>query len=223
MSWLKSDHVPADRNPLLSPNHLYETIVMQPLILGSSSPFRAELLAKLGLPFITASPDIDESSLAGESPEELVKRLAEQKAKAVAKRHPGALIIGSDQLAIMDGRVIGKPGNHANAYNQLQAASGKTLQFLTGLALFNSATNNMQSIIDPFHVTFRQLTDSQIDFYLHQESPYQCAGSFKSEGFGISLFSSLKGDDPNSLVGLPLIQLIDLLKVEGIDVLQPNK
>jgi len=192
------------------------------LILGSSSPFRAELLTKLGLNFSASSPDIDETRLTNETAEQLVKRLAEQKAMAVAKQHPQALIIGSDQVAVLDDQIIGKPGNHEKAFKQLQTASGKTIQFLTGLALFNSATNKMQSIVEPFHVTFRQLTDAQIDFYLHQEKPYQCAGSFKSEGFGITLFSKLQGNDPNSLIGLPLICLVEMLGNEGIDLLQPN-
>lgn len=198
---------------------------MPALILGSSSPFRAELLGKLNLPFRTASPDIDESPYKGETPTALVKRLAEQKAAAIAKQHPDALIIGSDQVAVLDGHIIGKPGNHETATAQLHAASGQTVQFLTGLALLNSQTGRMQSLVEPFDVTFKKLSDAQIQFYLETEQPYQCAGSFKSEGFGISLFKQLRGDDPNSLIGLPLIQLIRLLHNEGIDVLQasPNQ
>ena len=192
---------------------------MQQLILGSSSPFRAELLAKLGLDFITSSPDIDESALPNESAPELVQRLSELKAQKIAHTYPDALIIGSDQVALLDGQVLGKPGDHDNAMKQLSAASGKTVQFLTGLALFNSKTGNMQSLVETFDVSFKTLTIEQIDFYLKTEQPYQCAGSFKSEGFGISLFSKLSGDDPNSLIGLPLIQLIRLLEHEGIDVL----
>lgn len=196
---------------------------MQQLILGSSSPFRAEILAKLGLPFIKVSPDIDETSLAGEKPEQLVQRLSEQKAYKIAENHPDALIIGSDQVAVLEGQVLGKPGNHDNAMKQLLAASGKTVTFLTGLALLNSQTKRIQSVVETFKVGFKTLTESQIDFYLHQEQPYQCAGSFKSEGFGISLFSRLNGNDPNSLIGLPLIRLISLLEYEGVDVLQPNQ
>jgi septum formation protein len=192
---------------------------MQQLILGSSSPFRAALLQKLGLEFITASPDIDEAQLANEQPEALVQRLSEQKAKKIAESYPNALIIGSDQVAVLNGSVLGKPGNHQNAMAQLMAASGNTVRFLTGLALFNSQSGHMQSLVEPFEVSFKVLSEQQIDFYLQQEQPYQCAGSFKSEGFGISLFSKLNGDDPNSLIGLPLIKLIDMLKVEGIDVL----
>lgn len=196
---------------------------MQQLILGSSSPFRAELLAKLGLDFISSSPDIDESSLDNESAEQLVQRLSEQKALKIAETYSDALIIGSDQVAVLDGKVLGKPGNHENAVQQLTAASGKTVRFLTGLALLNSKTGNIQSLVETFDVSFITLSDNQIEFYLQQEKPYQCAGSFKSEGFGISLFSKLNGDDPNSLIGLPLIRLISLLKAEGVDVLQPNQ
>jgi len=195
---------------------------MQQLILGSSSPFRAEILAKIGLPFITASPDIDESQLAGETPEQLVKRLSEKKALAIAIKYPASLIIGSDQVAVLDGKVLGKPGDHENAVKQLTASAGKTVKFLTGLALYNSQTKHMQSLVEPFEVSFKTITAKQIEFYLQQEQPYQCAGSFKSEGFGISLFSKLDGDDPNSLIGLPLIKLIQLLAVEGIDTLQPQ-
>lgn len=196
---------------------------MQQLILGSSSPFRAELLAKLGLDFDTASPDIDESPLLGEAAGALVQRLSEEKARKIAKTHTNALIIGSDQVALLDGDILGKPGNHVHATKQLMAASGKTVQFLTGLALLNSQTGKMQSLVETFEVSFKSLSPAQIDFYLNTEQPYQCAGSFKSEGFGISLFSKLSGDDPNSLIGLPLIRLIKLLENEGIDVLQENK
>ncbi|NQY26174.1 MAG: septum formation inhibitor Maf [Piscirickettsiaceae bacterium] len=192
---------------------------MQQLILGSSSPFRAELLLKLGLPFITASPDIDESTLNNEQAEQLVQRLSEQKALKIAESYSDALIIGSDQVAILDGEILGKPGNHENAVKQLTAASGKTVHFLTGLALLNSKTGNMQSLVEPFDVSFKILSSAQIEYYLNTEQPYQCAGSFKSEGFGISLFSTLHGDDPNTLIGLPLIKLINLLANEGIDVL----
>jgi len=195
---------------------------MKPLILGSSSPFRAELLTKIGLDFMTSSPDIDEARIDSESPEQLVQRLAEQKARKVAESHPTGLIIGSDQVAVLGEQVLGKPGNYDNAMAQLSAASGKTVQFLTGLALFNAETGAMQSLVEPFEVSFRTLSAHQIDYYLNQEQPYQCAGSFKSEGFGISLFSKLSGDDPNSLIGLPLIRLIELLNNEGIDVLAPK-
>lgn len=195
---------------------------MQQLILGSSSPFRKELLAKLCLEFITSSPDIDETRLESEQPHALVQRLAEQKARKIAESYPDALIIGSDQVAVLNGLVLGKPGNYDNAMKQLMAASGNKVEFLTGLALFNSKSGHMQSLVEPFKVSFKTLSESQIGFYLQQEQPYQCAGSFKSEGFGISLFSKLEGNDPNSLIGLPLIRLISLLEIEGIDVLKPS-
>jgi MAF protein len=193
---------------------------MQTLILGSSSPFRAELLGKLNLPFSTVSPDIDETPLPNEAATDLVKRLAEQKATVIAEQYPDALIIGSDQVALLNDDIMGKPGNHKTALAQLQAASGQTVRFLTGLALLNSMTGKLQSIVEPFDVTFKTLSEPQIEFYLKKEQPYQCAGSFKSEGFGISLFQRLQGNDPNSLIGLPLIQLITMLQNEGLDVLQ---
>ena len=196
---------------------------MYPLILGSSSVYRVELLRKLNLPFRTVSPNIDEAPLQNEVPAELVKRLAEQKAIAIALSHPKALIIGSDQVAVLHGDILGKPGTHEAATEQLQAASGQTVLFLTGLALFNSETHRMQSLVEPFEVTFKNLSDKQIQFYLEKEEPYQCAGSFKSEGLGISLFDKLQGNDPNSLIGLPLIELISLLNNEGLDVLQPSR
>ena len=195
---------------------------MQPLILASSSPFRAKLLAKLGLHFSTVSPDIDEIALENESAEQLVLRLSEQKARKIATSYSKSLIIASDQVALLGNKIIGKPSNHENAIKQLTSASGKTMQFLTGLVLLNSQSGQMQSVIDRFEVSFKELSLPQIDFYLQQEQPYQCAGSFKSEGLGISLFSKLSGNDPNSLIGLPLIELIRFLKNEGIDILQKN-
>lgn len=195
---------------------------MQQLILGSSSPFRAELLDKLNLSFTQVSPDIDETPAADESPAQLVERLASSKALEIAKTHPEALIIGSDQVAVIGDDILGKPGNHQNAMAQLKRASGQEVTFLTGLALYNAKSKQMQSVVEPFTVHFRKLSESQIDFYLKKEQPYQCAGSFKSEGFGISLFSKLLGDDPNTLIGLPLIRLIDMLQQEHIDVLQLN-
>lgn len=192
---------------------------MQPLVLGSSSPFRASLLEKLGLVFSVDSPDIDESAKIGESPAQLVQRLSETKAKIVAERHPEALIIASDQVAVLDGNILGKPGNHQSALTQLQSQSGKPVLFLTGLALYNAKAQRMQAIVEPFEVLFRDLSLTQIENYLHREQPYQCAGSFKSEGLGIALFSELNGQDPNSLIGLPLIRLTAMLAAEGIDVL----
>lgn len=197
--------------------------MIQTLILGSSSPFRAELLKKLQINFIQHSPDIDETQLEGESAPALVERLAQEKARLIAETYPQALIIGSDQVAVADGNILGKPGNHQTAIQQLMMASGKSVTFYTGLALYNAENKTMQHIVEPFTVYFRELTEKQIEYYLNQEKPYQCAGSFKSEGFGISLFSRLEGDDPNSLIGLPLIKLIELLSNEGVDILQPNE
>jgi MAF protein len=191
---------------------------MQPLVLASTSPFRKKLLEKLQLAFACASPDIDETPHAGESAEQLVARLAEQKALAVAPQHPDGLIIGSDQVAVLNGRIIGKPLTHQNAFSQLQQASGQRLTFYTGLCLYNAAQRQSQTLVEPFHVDFRQLSGQQIERYLLAEQPYQCAGSFKSEGLGISLFERLEGDDPNSLVGLPLIRLIQLLETQGIAI-----
>jgi len=189
------------------------------LVLGSTSPFRRQILEKLQIPFDTAAPDIDESALPDETPQALVLRLAEQKAKAVASEFNNHLIIGSDQVAVLDGEVLGKPGSHEKAMAQLQAASGKAVRFLTGLCLYNSHTGNIQSEVVPFDVVFRTLTTSEIDNYLRKEEPYNCAGSFKSEALGIALFEKLQGDDPNTLIGLPLIRLLAMLRVEGFEVL----
>jgi len=186
-----------------------------PLVLGSSSPFRKELLARLRLPFETSSPDIDESRYAGESPEQLVERLSVEKAAEVAKTYPNHLVIGSDQVAVNEGEVLGKPGNFENAFEQLSSASGKVIQFHTGLTLLNSATGERQSEVIPFQVHFRTLSRERIERYLHAETPYNCAGSFKSEGLGITLFERLSGDDPSALMGLPLIRLTRMLEQQG--------
>lgn len=190
-----------------------------PIVLASTSPFRRQLLEKLGIPFETASPDIDEGRLPGESPESLVKRLAVEKAQAVAATHPQALIIGSDQVACLEDQILGKPGDFGRAVAQLSAASGKRVSFLTGLCLLNSATGNAQVICEPFQVYFRKLAPQQIENYLNRERPFNCAGSFKSEALGIALFERLEGDDPNSLIGLPLIRLIAMLEKEGVPVI----
>ncbi|MBD3610749.1 MAG: septum formation inhibitor Maf [Gammaproteobacteria bacterium] len=189
------------------------------LVLGSSSPFRRELLDRLGLDYICDSPDIDENRLEGESAEELVVRLAIAKAQAVAERHPDALIIGSDQVAVNNGEILGKPGTHNKAVDQLTRASGSVVTFHTGLCLYNSASGEFQSDRVPFQVTFRQLSEQQIENYLQREQPYNCAGSFKSEGLGIALFERMEGNDPNALIGLPLIRLINMLDHFGVDVL----
>ncbi|MFZ5594316.1 MAG: Maf family protein [Pseudomonadota bacterium] len=191
----------------------------QQLILASSSPYRKELLHRLGLPFITITPQADETPLPGESPEALVARLASAKAHAVAHQHPDALIIGSDQVAVLEDQILGKPGNHDNAVAQLSNASGKRVEFLTGLCLLNGATRRMQVNVIPFTVVFRVLSAAQIDNYLRREQPYNCAGSFKSEGLGIALFDKLEGEDPTALVGLPLISLVQMLEHEGVRVI----
>jgi len=190
-----------------------------PLVLASTSPFRRALLARLGLAFEIAAPDVDERPLPGESPEHLVMRLAEAKALAVADTYPDALIIGSDQVASIDGLVLGKPGNRARAIEQLELAAGRTVLFRTGLCLLRASDRHSQALCEPFRVHFRPLTRAQIEVYVDRERPFNCAGSFKSEGLGIALFARLEGDDPNALIGLPLIRLIDMLAQAGVDVL----
>jgi len=189
------------------------------LVLASSSPFRKALLDKLHLQFETDSPDIDETPLAAESIESMVMRLSEGKAKALTTKHPDALIIGSDQSAALNGHVLHKPGSYEVAFEQLKAASGQTITFYTGLCLFNSKSGQSETICEPFIVKFRELSDTEIENYLKREEPYNCAGSFKSEALGISLFESMRGDDPNTLIGLPLIQLCRMLKENGMPVI----
>ena len=188
------------------------------LVLASTSVYRKQLLQKLGLPFDTAAPDVDESPLDDETPQQLVMRLAEAKARAVASQFPNALIIGSDQVAVIDDDILGKPGNFENAVNQLRAAAGKQVDFKTGLCLYNSASGNGQTSCETYSVVFRHLSEEQIKSYVRREQPYDCAGSFKSEGLGIALFERLMGEDPNTLVGLPLIALIRMLEKEGINL-----
>lgn len=191
----------------------------QKLILASTSPYRRELLGRLGLAFEVANPQTDESPLFGEPPESMALRLSEAKARAVAQAHPDALIIGSDQVATVNGNIYGKPGTHERAVKQLRELSGKTVNFFTGLCLLNARTGEAEVRGIPTLVTFRELTDSEIDNYLHREPAYNCAGSAKSEGLGIALMSSMRGDDPNALVGLPLIALCDMLRKQGLGVL----
>ncbi|MEE4376095.1 MAG: nucleoside triphosphate pyrophosphatase [Candidatus Competibacteraceae bacterium] len=189
------------------------------LILASTSPFRRELLTRLGVPFETRAPDTDESRLPEEDAVALVARLAESKARAVARHQPGALIIGSDQVAVLGDDILGKPGTHDRAVEQLSRAAGHTVTFQTGLCLLDSDSDRIQLDTVPFQVVFRQLQPHQIEAYLRREQPYQCAGSFKAEGLGIALFDRLSGDDPNSLIGLPLIRLVCMLENEGVAVL----
>jgi len=190
---------------------------MMPLILGSSSPYRKALLEKLGIAFECLSPEIDESALPGETPVELVERLSIAKAKEVAKSHPNALIIGSDQVAVLDDEIIGKPVNHQAAVKQLKQASGREVHLYSGLCLYNSGNGKLQYCVEPYSVVFRNLSLEQIELYLKKDQPYQCAGSLKSETLGIAMLSKLQGDDPNALIGLPLIRLVDMLLNEGID------
>jgi MAF protein len=189
------------------------------LVLASTSVYRKELLNRLGLPFITAAPDINESPHQDESPQRLVARLAEAKARAVAAQYPDALIIGSDQVATVEERILGKPGDYDRAVAQLRLASGKRLRFLTGLCLLNARSGAAQVDVIPYIVVFRALSDAQIENYLNREQPYHCAGSFKSEALGIALCERFEGEDPNALIGLPLIRLIDMLHREGIDLI----
>jgi len=191
---------------------------MPQLVLASTSPYRRALLDKLGIPFVADSPDADETRRPDETPQALVCRLAEAKARAVAARHPDALIIGSDQVACVGGEVLGKPGNRENAILQLTAAAGESVTFFTGLCLYNSSSHRAQVSMEPYTVHFRHLDRAQIERYIDHEEPFNCAGSFKSEGYGITLFSALEGRDPNALIGLPLILLIEMLAQEGVSL-----
>jgi len=189
------------------------------LVLASTSPFRRELLARLGLPFEIADPAVDESALPGEAPETTALRLSEAKAQAVAADFPGALIIGSDQVACLDGQIFGKPGTHEKAVKQLQTMRGRSVNFFTGLCLLNAKTGQAHVRGVPTLVTFRDLTDADIENYLRREQPYNCAGSAKSEGLGIAVIARMEGSDPNALIGLPLIALCDFLKIEKFNIL----
>ena len=189
------------------------------LILASSSPYRRELLTKLGLQFQSISPEIDESSLINEAPQDTALRLAKLKAKKIAEKYPDALVIGCDQVATLDGIQLGKPISHENAVQQLQHQQGRTVIFYSALCLFNPIRNHMQSEVVPYEVKFRKLNDAQIENYLQIEKPYNCAGSAKSEGLGIALIEEMTVSDPNSLIGLPLIKLITMLNNENINII----
>ncbi|MDP2243633.1 nucleoside triphosphate pyrophosphatase [Pseudomonas sp.] len=191
---------------------------MPPLVLASSSPYRRELLTRLRLPFAWCAPEINETARPDEDARALVRRLAEEKARALTSKYPQHLIIGSDQVALLDGQILGKPETHERAHAQLLAASGNSVTFLTGLALLDSQSNHCQTDCITFTVHFRQLSDAQITRYLEAEQPYDCAGSFKAEGLGVSLFRSTEGTDATSLIGLPLIRLVDMLHASGIDI-----
>ncbi|MGV3346297.1 Maf family protein [Enterobacteriaceae bacterium LUAb1] len=192
---------------------------MMPIVLASTSLSRKNLLEKLGLPFITAAPETDESPQVNETAPHLVQRLALQKAQALATRYSCHLIIGADQVCITNNRITGKPHTAENACAQLRAASGRVITFYTGLALLNSSANEHQVICEPFSVHFRSLSEAEIVRYVAREQPLQCAGSFMHEGLGITLFDKLSGRDPNTLTGLPLIALCEMLRRAGVDPL----
>jgi septum formation protein len=191
------------------------------LVLASTSPYRRALLQRLGLPFVAVAPLADEAPLPGEAPAATALRLAEHKARSVAASHPGALIIGSDQVADCDGEPVGKPGSHERAVAQLARLSGRTIVFHTGLALLDARTGHCQAALVDVRSTFRRLRPAEIDAYLRREQPYDCAGSVKSEALGIALFQRIESDDPTALVGLPLIRLTDMLLAAGVVVLAP--
>lgn len=189
------------------------------LILASSSPYRKALMKRLRIPFEAISPDIDESQFPAEDPITMVKRLAEKKARAIAKTNPNAIIIGSDQAAVIDNIVLGKPLHHSNATAQLTMASSKKVEFLTSICVLNAESNTLQLDVVNYSVYFKKLSPDTIEKYLQREQPYHCAGSFKSEGLGVALFEKQDGEDPTSLIGLPLIRLVDMLAKENIEIL----
>ncbi|SHE65464.1 Maf-like protein [Microbulbifer donghaiensis] len=191
----------------------------RPLILASSSPYRRNLLQQLRIPFDSAAPHIKEEALPGEQPRALARRLAQEKALALAADFPDALIIGSDQVAECEGRALGKPGSRERAITQLESCNGKRVHFHTGISVLDTASGHQRTEVETFTVYFRNLTEDQIRRYVELEAPYDCAGSFKVEGLGIALFEKMEGSDMNSLVGLPLIRLVDLLQEFGINPL----
>jgi septum formation protein len=189
------------------------------LVLASTSKYRRELLGRLGLPFEVASPQVDETALPQEAPQDTARRLAEAKARAVAARFPQAIVIGSDQVAVLGDVPLGKPGDHATALRQLKAMRGKEVVFHTALCVCNAASGRAQTRVVPFYVRFRDYSDAQIERYLQLEQPYDCAGSARCEGLGIALIAEMRGDDPNALIGLPLIALTEMLAAQGVSVL----
>lgn len=193
---------------------------MRQLVLASTSPFRRELLDRLRLPFEVDAPNVDERQRHGEAPRTLVQRLAEAKARAVAPKFPGALIIGSDQVACIAGEILGKPGSRERAVAQLRQASGKEVIFETGLCLFDAEHDRAEVCCESYRVQFRSLSDAEISGYIDLEQPLNCAGSFKSEGLGVALFERMDGADPTSLIGLPLLRLLGLLRAAGVDPLR---
>ncbi|MDD4911997.1 MAG: Maf family nucleotide pyrophosphatase [Sideroxydans sp.] len=191
----------------------------QIIVLASTSIYRKQLLSTLQIPFEIAAPDVDETPLQGESAAQTSLRLSRLKAEVIGQQYPDALIIGSDQVALLEGKQLGKPLTHDNAVLQLRAMRGKTIDFYTALTLFNSRTGNSQSELATTKVTFRNSSDDEIERYLRKEQPYHCAGSAKCEGLGIALISKIEGDDPNALIGLPLIILVDMLNKQGVAIL----
>lgn len=189
------------------------------LLLASSSPFRRQILNKLRIPFTCATPDIDETPLSAETPQQYVERLAIEKAQALANQYPEHWIIGSDQTSVLDGEIRGKPLTRDKAIRQLQQSSAKHVQFYTGLCLLNAASGQYVSMIEPFSVHFRELSTTEIERYIDLEQPLNCAGSFMVEGLGINLFEKLEGRDENSLIGLPLIGLLELMRKAGLEPL----
>jgi septum formation protein len=191
----------------------------RPLILGSTSAYRRELLQRLRLPFEVVSPEVDETPLPGENPRDLALRLALAKARAVAARQPSAVVIGSDQVADLGGEPLGKPGAHERAVAQLRRMRGRTVIFQTAVAVVCIETGFERVELAPVRVHFRDLTDAEIESYLRAETPYDCAGSAKSEGLGIALLDTIESDDPTALVGLPLIRTARLLRAAGLSLL----
>ena len=192
---------------------------MHRLVLGSRSPSRRNLLGRLSIPFLVVDPDIDESPLRGETPDALVSRLSERKAHAAGARVGAGLVIGSDQVALLDDTVLGKPGGRAGNIAQLAMASGRWLEFRTGVAVLDVASGRVQTDVVPFAVRFRPLTASDIEAYVSRERAYDCAGGFRAESLGCALFERMRGDDPTALLGLPMIRLCEMLRVAGLDVL----
>jgi septum formation protein len=208
------------------PQETDKSPVVQPLILASTSAYRKALLARLQLPFETRSPNVEETQLAGETPSALAQRLAVAKARAVAAGYAGtpagALVIGSDQVAHCNGQIMDKPGTHERAAAQLRAMRGKTTVFDTAVCLIDARSGQEQLRLVPTRVTLRVLSDAEIDAYLRLEQPYDCAGSAKAEGLGIALIARIEGDDPNALIGLPLIALCDMLRSAGVPIFHPD-
>lgn len=208
------------RNLTSTPPRQASELAAPTLVLASSSPYRRELLERLRIPFVIDRPATDETPQPGESAPALALRLALSKVHAVAERHPKALIIGSDQVLFHQGRLLGKPGNFEHALNQLKSMQGQTVHFHTALCLFDTRDQSHQLLDVPTLVRFRNLPEDELVNYLHAEQPYDCAGSAKSEGLGITLIESIEGDDPNALIGLPLIALTTMLRKVGYPLLK---